>query len=387
MERWIIHIDMDAFYAAVEQRDNGELAGRPVIVGGIGNRGVVATASYEARRFGVQSAMPMVEARRRCRDGVFLSCNHKKYSQVSKALFHIFSEFSPLVEPLSLDEAFLDVSGMERLYASPEKIAMCIKERIQRELQLTASAGVAPNKFLAKLASDMKKPDGLVVVRPGEEADLLKPLPIDLMWGVGRTMSNVLKDLGIYTFGQLAQADPEKLTKHCGQMAYTIRALARGQDERPVLAEHDPKSIGNELTFPCDLITPAQVESELLALAEKVGWRLRQHGCSGKTITVKVRFASFKTITRSQTLSDYTRFDDVLYNIAVKMVRQIPMKEGIRLLGLTVSHLQAGCGQMSLFGQQEAKRTAVYETIDKLRDRYGARIVTKGRLLAGKEPE
>lgn len=387
MQRWIIHIDMDAFYAAVEQRDDETLRGKPVIVGGIGNRGVVATASYEARRFGVHSAMPMVEARRRCPEGIFLPCNHQKYSRVSKELFHIFSAFSPLVEPLSLDEAFLDVTGMEQLYASPAEIALCIKERICKELCLTASAGVAPNKFLAKLASDMKKPNGLVVVQPGEGEDMLRDLPVTSMWGVGKAMAKVLKDLGIATIGQLAQANVEKLAKHCGQMAYTIHALARGEDQRPVLAGAEPKSIGNELTFACDLITVSQVETELLALAEKVGWRLRQHGYSGKTITVKVRFASFKTITRSQTLEEYTHFDDVLYPIALKIVRQIPVKEGIRLLGLSVSHLQAGSGQLSLFGQQEAKRAAVYETIDKLRDRYGAGIVTKGRLVNGRDPK
>lgn len=384
MQRWIIHIDMDAFYAAVEQRDNETLRDKPVIVGGTGNRGVVATASYEARRFGVHSAMSMVEARRRCPEGIFLPCDHEKYSQVSMELQRIFSEFSPIVEPLSLDEAFLDVTGMEQLYDHPEEIASCIKKRIKDELRLTASAGVAPNKFLAKLASDMQKPDGLVIVNPGEEEAMLQKLPVTSMWGVGKAMAQVLRTQGIYTIGQLAKTDVTQLAKHCGQMAYTIHSLARGQDDRPVIANLEPKSIGNEVTFPTDIMMVSQIETELLALAEKVGWRLRQHGYSGRTITVKLRFASFKTITRSKTLLEFTNFDEVLYETALYICRQIPIQEGIRLLGITVSHLQSGCDQLSLFDQQDYKRTAVYETIDRLRNKFGEGIVTKGRLINAK---
>lgn len=387
MQRWIIHIDMDAFYAAVEQRDNEALRGKPVIIGGTGNRGVVATASYEARRFGVHSAMSMVEARRRCPEGVFLPCDHEKYSQVSMELQRIFSEFSPIVEPLSLDEAFLDVTGMEQLYDHPEEIAFCIKKRIKDELRLTASAGVAPNKFLAKLASDMQKPDGLVIVHPGEEEAVLRELPITSMWGVGKAMAQVLRTQGIYTIGQLAETNVAQLAKHCGQMAYTIHSLARGQDDRPVVADLEPKSIGNEVTFPIDIMMVSQIETELLALAEKVGWRLRQHGYSGRTITVKLRFASFKTITRSKTLLEFTNFDEVLYETALYICRQIPIQEGVRLLGITVSHLQSGSGQLSLFDQQDDKRTAVYETIDKLRNKFGEGIVTKGRLINSKNPK
>lgn len=382
MERWIIHIDMDAFFAAVEQRDNEELKGKPVIVGGLGNRGVVATASYEARRFGVHSAMSMVEARRRCSGGVFLPCDHEKYSRVSAHLNRIFSEFSPLVEPLSLDEAFLDVSGMEQLYDSPKAIAQCIKERIKNEVGLTASAGVAPNKFLAKLASDLQKPDGLVVVAPGEEKAILHNLPITRMWGVGEATGQILKNLGIYTIGQLGNTDVVQLEKHCGQMAYTIHNLANGQDDRPVIPELEPKTIGNELTFPVDLRKIGEIETELLALAEKVGWRLRQHGYKGRTITVKLRFASFKTITRSKTLLEPTHFDETLYETAIHICRQLPLQEGVRLLGITVSNLQAGCSQLSLFDEQDHKRTAVYEALDKLKNKFGEGIVTKGRLIS-----
>lgn len=385
--RWVIHIDMDAFFAAVEQRDNEELRGRPVIIGGVGNRGVVATASYEARRFGVHSAMSMVEARRRCPEGVFLPCNHGKYSQVSAELNHIFAEFSPMVEPLSLDEAFLDVSGMEQLYADPKQIACCIKKRIKEQLGLTASAGVASNKFLAKLASDLQKPDGLVVIRPGEEQAILRELPITRMWGVGEATEQILKKMGIYTIGQLAKADVVRLAQHCGQVAYAIHRLAHGQDDRLVTPEMEPKSIGNEVTFPIDIKTLSQIETELLALSEKVGRRLRQHGYSGRTITVKIRFASFKTITRSKTLLEPTSFDEVLYKTAMDFCRQISLHEGIRLLGVTVSNLQSGSGQLSLFTQEDNKRTAVYEAVDKLRNKFGESIVTKGRLLKCKKPK
>lgn len=387
MQRWIIHIDMDAFFAAVEQRDHEELRGKPVIIGGTGNRGVVATASYEARRFGVHSAMSMVEARRRCPEGVFLPCDHAKYSQVSADLNRIFAEFSPMVEPLSLDEAFLDVSGMEQLYKDPKEIASCIKMRIKEELGLTASAGVANNKFLAKLASELQKPDGLVVIRPGEEQAILCELPITRMWGVGEATAQVLKKLGIYTIGQLAKADVVQLAQHCGQIAYAIHRLAHGQDDRLVVPEMEPKTIGNEVTFPIDIRTLAQIETELLALSEKVGWRLRRHGYSGRTITVKIRFASFKTITRSKTLLEPTHFDEVLYETAMDFFRQISLQEGIRLLGITVSNLQSGSGQMSLFNQEDNKRTAVYEAVDKLRNKFGEGIVTKGRLASCRKPK
>lgn len=381
MQRWIIHVDMDAFFASVEQRDNPELCGLPVIIGGTGTRGVVATASYEARKYGVHSAMSSVEARRRCPQAVFLSANHEKYSRVSQEIEHIFSEFSPVVEPLSLDEAFLDVTGMEGLFTDPVAIAVQIKERIKTELNLTASAGVAPNKFLAKLASDMKKPDGLVVIRPEQVAGVLANIPVTRLWGVGKVTARTLTQLGLKTIGEVAQANPELLVRHCGQLGYVIHQLANGRDDRPVISEYQPKSIGKETTFATDLYGLEDLKTELWALTEKVGWRLRRQGLSGKTITVKIRFGSFRTITRSRTLAVAANLDESIYRAAAEILAQVTLNEGVRLLGVTISSLETGGGQISLFEQQDEKITAVAEAIDKVKAKYGEGAVTRGRAL------
>lgn len=381
MQRWVIHVDMDAFFAAVEQRDNPELRGCPVIIGGTGTRGVVSTASYEARKFGIRSAMSSVEARRRCPQAVFLPPDHKKYSKVSQEIMHIFADFSPLVEPLSLDEAFLDVTGMEGLYSDPVDIAIKIKERIKTELELTASAGVAPNKFLAKLASDMKKPDGLMVIRPDQVAEILANIPATRLWGVGQATAQTLQQLGLTTIGQVAEADPEVLHKHCGQLGYVLHQLANGQDERPVEGEWQPKSIGKETTFAEDLYNPEELRTELWALVEKVGWRLRRQNVSGRTITIKIRFTSFRTITRSRTLAVAANLDETIYRIADEIVANVKMSEGVRLLGVTVSSLVRAGGQISLFDQDDKKGTEVAKAIDIVKERFGEAAVVRGRTL------
>lgn len=380
MQRWIIHVDMDAFFAAVEQRDNPELKGKPVIIGGLEGRGVVATCSYEARRFGVRSAMPMYEARRLCPQGVFLPGNYEKYKRVSAQFRRILSEFSPVIEPLALDEAFLDVTGMELLYPDPLLIAQAIRHRIKTELQLTASAGVAPNKFLAKLASDLHKPDGLVIIRPGEERQLLANLPIRRLWGIGEATAGALAKLGIMTIGQLAQADMHSLEQKFGKVVWEWQQLANGVDDRPVIADCQPKSLGKETTFAVDLTTSEELLTNLLALAEKVGWRLRRAGYAGRTITLKVRFSSFKTITRSRTLPESTCHDEVIYKVAKELIKEIKSGEGIRLLGITVSHLDSW-QQTSLFPETDSKRQAMYAAVDRLRARFGEGIVKRGRLL------
>lgn len=381
MQRWVIHVDMDAFFAAVEQRDNPELRGCPVIIGGTGTRGVVSTASYEARKFGIRSAMSSVEARRRCPQAVFLPPDHKKYSKVSQEIMHIFADFSPLVEPLSLDEAFLDVTGMEGLYSDPADIAIKIKERIKAELELTASAGVAPNKFLAKLASDMKKPDGLMVIRPDQVAEILANIPATRLWGVGQATAQTLQKLGLTTIGQVAEADPEVLHKHCGQLGYVLHQLANGQDERPVEGEWQPKSIGKETTFAEDLYNPEELRTELWALVEKVGWRLRRQNVSGRTITIKIRFTSFRTITRSRTLAVAANLDETIYRIADEIVANVKMSEGVRLLGVSVSSLVTAGGQISLFDQEDKKGTEVAKAIDIVKERFGEAAVVRGRTL------
>lgn len=387
MQRWIIHIDMDAFFAAVEQRDDPALRGRPIIVGGVGRRGVVATASYEARRYGVHSAMPMAEARRLCPQGVFMPGDHRKYGRVAGEIRAILTAFSPLVEPLSLDEAFLDVTGMEWLYPDPAAIAVAIKKRIRDELGLVASAGLAPNKFLAKLASDWGKPDGLVAVRPGEEAAFLRDMPVSRLWGVGEKTAGQLRAVGISTIGQVAAADAKLLARHFGQGAEEMRRLALGLDERPVVPEHEPKSVGNEVTFVEDLKAREDIETCLLALSQKVGRRLRHGGHAGRTVTVKVRFASFRTITRSRTLAEATALGDTIHRTALEIMAGVNVTEGVRLLGVTVSNLQAGGDQLSLFSAADDKKLKVSAAVDRLQDRFGEGAVTRGRLLAAKPKE
>lgn len=381
MERWIIHVDMDAFFAAVEQRDNPELQGKPVIVGGMGRRGVVATASYEARKFGVHSAMAMVEARRRCPQGIFLAGSHHKYQKVAQEIQRILAEFSPLVEPLSLDEAFLDASGMDWLYSNPLEMARRIKEQIKAELSLIASAGVATNKFLAKMASDWGKPDGLILIEAGHEAEFLRNIPISRLWGVGEKTSACLQAIGINTIGQLSGADQFILEKHFGQAAEEIRLLTVGWDERPVIPTQAPKSIGNEVTFEQDLHNREDILACVLALSQKVGRRLRKAGCGGRTVTVKVRFASFKTITRSRTAIEPVIDDQAIYDTARRIVADLKLTEGVRLLGVTISGLQPGGAQPALFSECQVRNTKVSVAVDALKDKFGEKIVTRGRLL------
>jgi len=381
VKRWIIHVDMDAFFAAVEQRDNPELRGKPVIVGGLGRRGVVSTASYEARKFGIHSAMPMAEARQLCPKGIFLAGDHSKYVKVSADIQSILADFSPAIEPLSLDEAFLDVSGMEWLYPKPQEIAVKIKRRIKKELGLVASAGVAPNKFLAKLASDYGKPDGLVVVEPGMEKEFLRDKSVGRLWGVGATTAELLCSAGINTIGQLAKADRAVFEKFFGSAAAAMRALVVGADDRPVVSTHVPKSMGNEITFEKDLVAKEEMEAYCLALSQKVGRRLRKADLIGRTVTVKIRLASFKTLSRSHTLDEATCLDEKIYEVAKSVVSGMELAQGVRLLGITVTNLKPWMPQISLFGESEDKRLRMLRAMDSLKDRFGETAITSCRLL------
>lgn len=379
--RWIIHVDMDAYFAAVEQRDHPAYLGQPVIIGGQRGRGVVATASYEARKYGITSAMPMVEAHRRCPMGIFLSPNMAKYAHVSDQIRQIFDCFSPTVEPLSMDEAFLDVTGMEYLYPDITDIARHIKKRIKKDLNLTASAGVATNKFLAKLASDLQKPDGLVVIRPGEEIDLLAPMSVRKLWGVGTATARILQNLNITTIEDFRQCDLKIVEHHLGTCPIELYNLAWGRDDRPVISDREAQSIGNENTFTMDIGSKDEIKSILLALAEKVGWRLRKAGLSGKTLTVKVRFSSFHTITRSITLPLALSLDGNIYQTACELLHKIPIHEGIRLLGITVSKLGHGEQQLSLFEITDERQEKIAAVMDKLKDKFGETIIARGRIL------
>jgi DNA polymerase-4 len=385
-KRWILHADMDAFYASIEQRDHPELRGKPVIVGGNSNRGVVCAASYEARQYGIRSAMPVTEAKRRCPQGCYMMPNIRKYAAVSAQLLQIFENFSPIVETLALDEAFLDITGMEYLYNDVTDIARKLKTEVQKKLNLIVSVGVASNKFLAKLASAYDKPDGLIVIHPGEELQLLAPLPVTRLWGVGEATAQTLRSLQIDTIGKLQQFDPDTLECVLGKHAIELYNLAWGRDERPVVPDREAKSIGNEDTFDTDIRSQQEIKYELLSLAERVGWRLRKAGLSGRTISIKVRFSSFRTVTRSITLAEPIVLDEVLYENALQLLEKVSIKEDIRLMGITVSNLAPRGIQLSLFHNANTeKRERVAAVIDKLKDRFGEGIVKRARLLERKE--
>lgn len=379
MKRWIMHVDMDAFFASVEQRDHEEYRGKPVIVGGLSSRGVAATASYEARRFGVHSAMPMAAAKKRCPQGIFVQGNHAHYREVSAQIFAIFARFSPLVEALSIDEAFLDITGMGQLAASPRAYAQRIKQAIYEETGLVASVGIAPNKFLAKLASDLQKPDGLVIIPPDRVREILWPLPIRRLWGVGKKTAEKLQNMGYETVGQIAQAEQSGLQKAFGpKLAAQLAALANGQDDRKVEPMREAKSIGKEITFPEDLRSLEQAEHELLELAEKVGWRLRIAGVQARTVQLKVRLGDFTTYTRSRTLPEATCYDEVLYATAKDLLRELKITSGFRLLGVTGTGFEL-FGQASLF--TDPKKERLYHAIDAIKKRYGEGVLTKAQLV------
>lgn len=384
MQRTILHVDMDAFFAAIEQREHPEYRGKPVIVGGLSSRGVVSTASYEARQSGVHSAMPMETARRRCPDGIFVQGSYALYAAVSAEIFAIFRRYSPLVEPLSIDEAFLDVTGMELLTPSPRDYAEKLKTEILQKTALVASVGIAPNKFLAKLASDLEKPDGLVEIRAEEAAALLAPLSVRRLWGVGKRTEEKLAALGLKTIGDMQRADEKRLARAVGiRAAHALKALSFGRDDRSVEPDREAKSIGKEVTFERDLESPEEAERALLALAEKVGWRLRLAGVSARTIQLKLRRADFTTFTRSRTLFEATAHDEPIFQTVRDLFRELGVKRGIRLLGVTGENFEPSA-MPSLF--RDEKKERLYGAIDALKKRFGENIITKAPLI-GKKPE
>src|SRR4051812_15219951 len=354
--RTILHVDLDAFFAAVEQRDHPELLGRPVIVGGGGpmDRGVVSAASYEARKFGVRSAMPLREAGRLCPDGVFLPVDGAKYLSVSREVMTILRRFSPLVEPISIDEAFIDVTASRALFGDGEAIASAIKSAVRAEIRLTASVGVASTKLVAKIASDLRKPDGLVVVPLGEEAAFLAPLPISRLWGVGESTATALRDYSVATIGDLAALPPELLTHRFGKHGASLVDRARGVDpDRVVGADSaDAKSIGHEHTFDVDTSDRDVIERTLLAMADGVAGRLRASGVKAGTITVKIRDSSFRTITRQRTLPEATDLTEPIWRTALELARPEVRGIRVRLLGVTASHL-GNPDQLALFGTED----------------------------------
>jgi len=382
----ILHVDMDAFYASVEERDRPELVGKPVIVGGLPEkRGVVSAANYVARQYGVHSAMPAVTARRLCPHGVFLLPRIDHYAEVSRQIRDIFERFTPLVEPLSLDEAFLDVTSSEHLFGPAAEIGRKIKEAVRQSTRLVASVGVAPNKFLAKIASDLKKPDGFVVVEPERVQEFLAPLPVERLWGVGRQGSKVFQRLGIHTIGQLRQLPLDVLQARFGASGEHLWQLAHGIDDRPVVPEREAKSISHETTFERDIDDPDVLRAWLLELTEQVGWRLRRRGLRGRTVQLKVRFADFSTITRSQTLPEPTDLTQELWQAADELLRRrLPIRHlAIRLLGMGVSGLDdSGLAQGLLFDQEERERQGRLDAVkDQLKQRFGPDVLRRGSML------
>ena len=376
-QRWIMHVDMDAFYASVEILDNPGLKGLPVIVGGRSVRGVVSTCSYEARKFGVHSAMPLFEAKRLCPQGVFVPVRMARYAEMSAKIMKIFRETSPLVEQLSIDEAFLDLTGMERL-GGAEAIAHQVQDRIQEELKLSASVGLAPNKFLAKLASDMRKPHGFVKITPEDAAGLLAPLPVTKIFGIGHSAEEKLKQFGIEKIGQLASADVELLRKVFGVNAEQAKRLARGLDDRPVVNEEEAKSVGRETTFDRDLTDLDSCREAVLDLCGQVGWRLRREHLAGHTVTLKVKFADFRMITRSSTGDRLIAWDEDIFLLAEQMLQKIHVKPGVRLLGISVSSLFCPEDEPVLGFEDNERMQKRNQAIDALKSKFGENIIKRG---------
>ena len=383
--RAITHVDMDAFYAAIEQRDRPELRGLPVIVGASPTgRGVVSAASYEARRFGVRSAMPIGRAARLCPHAAFLPVDMRKYQRVSVQVMGILVDFSPLVEPVSVDEAFVDLSGTESLFGGPLDAVRLIKARIRAETGLTASAGLAANKFVAKVASELDKPDGLVVVAAGDEARFLGALPIERLWGVGRVMAKALGDLGFTTIGQLQRAPRAVLARRFGRHGETLHDLAFGRDDRSVEPYGVPKSIGAEETFGADCTNPEQLKTTLRAHAERVAAELREGGFSAGRVTLKLRLAPFETHTRSIT-AEPTQDGLELYRRALALLERDRVTRPVRLIGLSASRLgPSGQGQLGLLDPAALRRERLARVVDRLTARFGEGTVIPAALLPGR---
>jgi DNA polymerase IV len=380
--RTVLHVDMDAFYASVEQRDQPELRGRPVIVGADpSGRGVVSAASYEARRFGVHSAMPIGRAARLCPDAAFLPVDMDKYAAVSRQVMAILADFTPLLEPVSIDEAFLDVTGTEGLHGDGAAVARTIKSRVAFALRLTASVGVAANKFVAKVASDLRKPDGLVVVAPGTEADFLAPLPVSRLWGVGRVTAAGLEAMGLSTIGQLAAVPAAYLEARFGPSGRSLQDLAFGRDDHLVEPFAPPKSMGAEETFGHDHRDVERLTATLRGQAERVARELRAEGYAGRCVTLKLRFADFSTLTRRHS-DDPTQDGLVIYRRARALLERIPLRQPVRLIGLAVSSLgPPAAGQLPLLEADTARRERLARAMDQVTRRFGEESLRPASLL------
>jgi len=389
-ERMILHVDMDAFYASVEQLDDPSLEGQPVVVGGLGPRGVVATANYPARKFGVHSAMPMGRARRLCPQARFIRPRMERYREKSSEVFRILRNFTPLLEGLSLDEAFLDVTGSLKLFGGPEEIGVRVKQEIQQLTGLTASVGMAHNKFLAKLASDAQKPDGLLWVRPDQVRAFLDPMPVSRLWGIGKQTAPRLRALGILTIGQLRRADDTALQPVLGNRVGHFQRLARGEDERPVETSRPDKSISHEVTFDSDIVDGSELLAELQRQVESVARRLRAQGLMARTVVVKIRDGSFRTVTRSRSLRACTSNTRTLYRMARALFenwRASHRATPIRLLGVGAAGLEpANAGEQAVGDRRDSRADRDLDRVfDDINRRYGEAGIVHGQVLRRKK--
>ena len=387
----IVHVDMDAFFASVEQLHHPEWRGKPVIVGadpreGRG-RGVVSTASYEARKYGIHSAMPISKAYRLCPHGIYVAPHGKLYSDYSKQIFEILYHFTPIVEILSIDEAFLEVTGSLHLFNSIENLGKEIKKQIFEVTKLTASLGIAPNKSIAKIASDFIKPDGLTIVFQEDIQKFLDPLPITKLFGVGKKMHEILQHLGINTVKDLCNYPKAFLEDKFGEMGAHIYNMARGIDDRRVQIDGEIKSISHETTFETDLVDEEHLNNTMLHLAAKVGQRLRKRNLKGKTIQLKIRFDDFTTFTRRKTLVNYTHLTDDIYKIGLKMLKEFyPLEKPIRLIGIGVSHIIDEKGmQISLWDIQNEKKLALEKIMDQIQEKFGKSAIIHANTISFKK--
>jgi DNA polymerase-4 len=386
----IIHLDLDAFFASVEQRDNPAYRGKPLITGGISggggnlNRGVVHAASYEARKYGVHAGMSIWEARQKCPQGIFIPSRISKYLEASKIFFQIGSTYSPLVEPLGMDELFLDLSGCESLFGSIEVIGRKIKERVYVELGLKASVGIAENKFLAKIATNLGKPDGFYIIYFKDIQKILYPLPISALWGIGRKTEELLKKSGIYQVEQLAKMPDSILDNLLGKNGKKIKLLAQGIDESPVTPPSEVKSISRETTFPTNIAEKAILIKELLKISQIVGYTARKEGYKSRTITLKIRFHNFTTFNKSKTLENSTHLDDIIFKTIVELLNKVKLKKGgVRLLGIRLSNLspEDKRNQLKFVRDKEDKLEQLSQSLDKIREKFGSKAITRASLL------
>ena len=379
VQRKIAHLDMDAFFAAIEQLDCADYCGKAVIVGGLGPRGVVATASYEAREYGVRSAMPMAKARRLCPQAIYLEPRFSRYQEISVRILEILKYYTPLVETISLDEAFFDLTDSQTAFGPAEEIVSEVKERVHTETSLTCSVGLAPNRFLAKLASELSKPDGLKIIQTDQVQAILDPLPVEAIWGVGKVTARRLKSLGFSTIQELRQAPLELLVREFGANGRTLFRLARGEDDTPVQPARESRSISREVTLPVDLYERAEMERFLRQFAREVAAELRQKHLLGKTVRIKVRFANFQTLTRQVSLGTGTDSTLLIEGLVLDLFRQRVSLEdrGVRLIGAGVSGLsESTVRQLPLFGVEES---TLDRTVDRLTQQYGEGVVWRGR--------